>query len=151
MSDTAPVEGPPAAKAAAGGEDYTALSKAWIARAFVWVSGIFMGSFAIRLAIEVWYPLPGTWVVEIFKTQYAATVAVPLAMVEAFLLVVLLRQYAGEMEFEVLGFKLRGASGPFVLWVLGFLALVFAVWLLWNADDPSKALTLPSIGGKEAP
>jgi len=52
----------------------------------------------------------------------------------------------------VLGFKLRGASGPFVLWVLGFLALVFSVWLLWNADDPSKALKLPAaLGGQETP
>ncbi len=141
MSGSSPEEGLAPKKE---GSDFAAFAKGWNARIFVWVSGVFMGSFALRLAVEVWFPLPKTWIVEVFQTQYAATVAVPLAMVEAFFLVVLLRQYAGEMEFEVLGFKFRGASGPFVLWVLGFLAIVFAVYLLWNVDDPSRTIPLPS-------
>jgi hypothetical protein len=38
----------------------------------------------------------------------------------------------GPIEFEAFGFKLRGASGPIVLWVFCFLSIAAAFQLLWR-------------------
>jgi len=46
------------------------------------------------------------------------------------LIVLTLRFTVGPIEFEGLGFKFRGASGPVVLWVLCFLAIVAGLMLL---------------------
>lgn len=43
----------------------------------------------------------------------------------------LLEQVHGTIAFEGLGFKFRGASGPVVLWVFGYLAIVGSIKLLW--------------------
>ena len=147
MSDLTPEESDaPDVTAPPSEGHFAALSKAWMAQAFVLVSGFFMASFAIRLTIEVWWELPSSsWIMDVHRAHYAATVAVPVAMVEAFFLVLILKQFAGDMEFEVLGFKFRGASGPLVLWVLCFLTIIFAVWLLWNVEAPGGGISLPDL------
>ncbi len=35
-------------------------------------------------------------------------------------------------RMEAFGFKFRGASGPVVLWIFCFLAVIFGVYLLWD-------------------
>jgi hypothetical protein len=35
------------------------------------------------------------------------------------------------IEFEAAGFKFRGASGPVVLWIFCYLAIVTSIKLLW--------------------
>jgi hypothetical protein len=42
-----------------------------------------------------------------------------------------LEQTSGPIEFEGLGFKFKGASGPVVLWVFCFLAIAGAIKLVW--------------------
>jgi hypothetical protein len=42
-----------------------------------------------------------------------------------------LRETTGKLEFEALGFKFRGASGPVVLWVLCYFAITLSIKLLW--------------------
>ena len=63
--------------------------------------------------------------------HFAAVVGLPFASVGSLFLVLLLRYSAGPIEFEGLGFKFKGASGPIVMWVLCFLATVSAIKLLW--------------------
>ena len=63
--------------------------------------------------------------------HYAATVALPLCALFPLCLVLVLRYTAGPIEFEGMGLKFKGASGPLVMWLLCFLAMVSAVKLLW--------------------
>ena len=55
-----------------------------------------------------------------------------MSAISAFCLVALLEISRGPIEFEVMVFKFKGASGPVVLWVFCFLAIIFAVNLLWD-------------------
>jgi hypothetical protein len=56
----------------------------------------------------------------IFRTTSSAAGA-------ALFVVLVLRAAAGPIEFEVLGLKFRGASGPVVLWIPCFLAIVVGI------------------------
>jgi hypothetical protein len=67
----------------------------------------------------------------IIENHFAAVVGLPLAAAAAFIIVTLLRQGQGELEFEGLGFKFRGPSGQIVLWLLCFLGIAGAIKLLW--------------------
>ena len=67
----------------------------------------------------------------LFKEQFAALVGLPAAGTLAFMLVVALRQFAGPIEMEWLGFKFKGAAGPAVLWMMLFLIVVWAIKMLW--------------------
>ena len=74
----------------------------------------------------------GSWFISTIDRHYAATIAVPLSAIAALCVVLALKATTGPIEFEALGFKFRGASGPLVFWLICFLAMVWAVWLLWN-------------------
>ncbi len=78
---------------------------------------------------------PGSnWIVDVLHRHYAAVLGVPMCSVAAICIVLVLEQAAGPIEFELLGFKLRGASGPVVLWVLVFLAMALAMRVLWTVS-----------------
>jgi len=74
----------------------------------------------------------GPWLVDVMSSHPAAMIGLPLAAFVATCLVLLLEIREGSIEFEGLGFKFRGASGPIVLWVLCFLAITLAIKLLWH-------------------
>jgi hypothetical protein len=63
--------------------------------------------------------------------HFAAIVGLPSAALAALSLVFILESRSGKIEFEVFGLKLRGASGPIVLWVVAFLAITVAIKGLW--------------------
>lgn len=65
------------------------------------------------------------------KDHYAALVGLPAVASVSFILVVLLRQTDGPIEFEGFGFKFRGASGQVAMWVISFLAFAIAIKLVW--------------------
>ena len=68
----------------------------------------------------------------ILESHFKATVGLPLAALAALCLVFLLRATSGPIELEVLGFKFKGASGPLIMWVVVFLAIVLAIQTLWK-------------------
>jgi hypothetical protein len=63
--------------------------------------------------------------------HFAATIGLPCAGLAALCIVVALENTSGPIEFEGLGFKFKGASGPIVLWVVCFLAITAAIKILW--------------------
>jgi hypothetical protein len=63
--------------------------------------------------------------------HFAVLVALPFAALGSLCLVLLLRYAAGPIEFEGLGFKFRGASGPIVMWALCYLVIAVSIKLLW--------------------
>jgi hypothetical protein len=68
---------------------------------------------------------------EFLKQHARVTFGLPIAAVVSLLLILVLRESTGKLEFEALGFKFRGASGPVVLWVLCYLAMTLSIKLLW--------------------
>jgi|ERR1700730_8409207 len=72
------------------------------------------------------------WFTQIIDKHFAATITVSLSAVSALCVVLALRATAGPVEFEAFGFKVRGASGPLVFWLICFVAMIWGVWLLWN-------------------
>jgi hypothetical protein len=64
-------------------------------------------------------------------THFAATIGLPSAALVAMCVVVLLERTSGTIAFEAVGFKLRDASGPVVMWVFVFLAITAAIRTLW--------------------
>jgi hypothetical protein len=67
----------------------------------------------------------------LFIEHFSAIVGLPGAASAALFIVMLLEQTHGPIEFEAAGFKFRGASGPVVLWVFCYLAIVTSIKLLW--------------------
>ena len=64
---------------------------------------------------------------KIMLAHFPAIVGLPFAALLALVIVLFLESRSGNLEFEAIGLKFRGASGPIVLWVLAFLAIVLAV------------------------
>ena len=64
--------------------------------------------------------------------NFAAIIGLPFASLASFIVVALFRQSEGEIEFEAIGVKLKGAAGQIVLWVVCFVAITGAIALLWK-------------------
>ena len=67
----------------------------------------------------------------ILKDHFAAIVGLPGAAAVAFVIVVFLRQAEGPVEFEGLGFKVKGAAGQVLMWVLCFMSITAAIKWVW--------------------
>jgi hypothetical protein len=67
----------------------------------------------------------------ILDEHVAVVVGLPMAAGLSFLIVILLPQAYGSIEFKVLGTSFKGAAGPVVLWILCFLVIVISVKVLW--------------------
>jgi hypothetical protein len=83
--------------------------------------------FALELVVDWRQPF---WP-HMIEEHFAVVMGLPAAAAGAFILVTLLRQTSGPIEFEGLGFKFRGAAGPIVMWLLCFLGMAGAIKLLW--------------------
>jgi FtsH-binding integral membrane protein len=68
---------------------------------------------------------------ETLEKHFAAIIGLPGAAAVAFVLVIFLRQAEGPVEFEGLGFKVKGAAGQVLMWVLCFLSIAAAIKLVW--------------------
>lgn len=68
---------------------------------------------------------------KLITEHFRAIVGLPSGAAASLFIVMLLKQTQGPLEFEGLGFKFRGASGPVVLWALCYLAITGSIWLLW--------------------
>ncbi len=62
--------------------------------------------------------------------SFVPFMCVGFGVIVAFAIVISLSYAAGELEFEAPGFRFKGASGPIVLWVVCFLAILFGFYLV---------------------
>lgn len=83
------------------------------------------------------------------RIHYATVVGIPCCGLGALFIVLLLRNVAGAIQFKVVGFEFKGASGPIVMWVLCFLALTFAMADTWNLTATSPNPSQPTIQGNK--
>jgi len=72
------------------------------------------------------------WMGDLFEKHYLFFVGPPFAGLVAHFLVGTLENARGKIEFEVIGLKFKGASGPIVMWTLVFLIIVVCMRLTWN-------------------
>ena len=68
---------------------------------------------------------------QIMLDHFAATIGLPSALLASACIVLIIESRAGPIEFEGVGFKFKGASGPIVLCAGFFLVIVAAIKLLW--------------------
>ena len=93
-------------------------------------AGFFFGLIVYH---AVWgKEMPENWFLKMVQEHPAATMGVGIGAITSFFIVAVLKLTAGEVSFEALGFKFHGAAGQVVLWVMCFLAMSFATWLLWD-------------------
>jgi hypothetical protein len=62
--------------------------------------------------------------------DFHVIIGLPVAAAGALMIVIFLRTTEGRIKFEAFGFKFEGASGPIVLWILVFLAIVAGIKVL---------------------
>jgi hypothetical protein len=73
------------------------------------------------------------WLNKIIQDHYPAIIGIPLMSMSAICIVMIFQVAIGTpIEFEALGFKFRGASGPLLMWVICFLVLTLAMRVLWS-------------------
>jgi hypothetical protein len=97
-----------------------------LAIAVVAVSGIAL------LIVALWRNRYDPVLTQLAIANFPAIVGLPLAAVAAFIVVAVFRQSENPIEFEALGFKLKGAAGEIVLWIACFMSLVIEIRLLWK-------------------
>ncbi|MBD9519289.1 hypothetical protein IB262_05195 [Ensifer sp. ENS02] len=68
---------------------------------------------------------------ELVLGRFAAVIGLPMAALFSLLVVTLLRQQAGPIEFKLAGAEFKGSAGQVILWVFCFLAIAVAIKLLW--------------------
>jgi hypothetical protein len=92
-------------------------------------TGMFSAIFLSFLVYHSWGR--ESWIVDIVKDHFQATVGLPMAAIAAVCIVFLFKFVEGTIELEGLGFKFKGASAPIILWILCFLAIASAIKVLW--------------------
>ena len=120
------------AEAAAGpANQYPVVPRLRFLAPWLAIGGLMVGGLAsLGLIIRVFYESP-TLFAHLLGTQVRAVVGIPMAAASSFCVVWVLEATSGKIQFEAIGFKFSGASGPVVLWVMSFLAFVLAIRLLW--------------------
>jgi hypothetical protein len=68
---------------------------------------------------------------EMVMRHFPAIVGLPAAGIFAFLIVSTFETTSGNIEFEALAIKFKGAAGPILMWVICYLAIVVSIHLLW--------------------
>lgn len=93
-----------------------------------------LGAFLVlgALFFALWQNRFDPVLTELVLRQFPVVVGIPFGALGAFIVVTLLRQREDPLEFEGLGFKLKGAAGEIILWNISFLVIVAAIKLLWK-------------------
>jgi len=99
---------------------------------FTWVIGVGFILYVIFLAVlftklgvtrEIW---------RIFIRQFLAMVVFPSACFAALVVVMVLEQTSGNIEFSGLGFQFKGAAAPIVIWAMLVIIMSLSLRLLWR-------------------
>jgi hypothetical protein len=83
------------------------------------------------LIVALWINCYDPVLTQLAIANFPAIVGLPLAAVAAFVVVAVFWQ-SEPIEFEALGFKLKGAAGEIVLWIACFMTVVIGIRLLWK-------------------
>jgi hypothetical protein len=70
---------------------------------------------------------------KITQEHFAAVVGLPAAAVGSLFLVLVVQWTEGPIEVELGAVKFKGAAAPIVFWILCFMAMAWAIKMLWTA------------------
>ena len=85
--------------------------------------------------------VPESWFLRMVQEHPGGTIGIAISAISAFSVVAVLDVLSRDpIEIKFLGFELKGAAGPVVLWTVCFLALVAGGELLWD----NSGLTVPA-------
>lgn len=91
-----------------------------------WLIILWVVSFGLAMLLStvdgIWSS-EDRWVIVAAKEHFAAVVGLPLAAVAALFIVSVFEITTGQIEFDAIGFKFKGDSGPIILCVMCFLAI----------------------------
>ncbi len=101
-----------------------------------WVAVVILTSFGVYLLVKLQRigirdPNGNNFWHDIVREQIPAMVGIPMAGMAALFMTLVLRAANGPLEFEAMGMKFKGGSGPIVFWILCFIVIVSAIKLLW--------------------
>ncbi len=74
----------------------------------------------------------GAWL-KVTEAHFAAVVGLPAAAVGSLFLVLVLRITEGPISVKLGSVQFEGAAAPIVFWNLCFLAMAYAIRMLWKA------------------
>jgi len=89
---------------------------------------------ALTAALVIVYAWPrprNAMLTNLINGHFPAIVGLPSVALMSFCVVWVMRAAEGYLELELWGLKLRGAAGPILLWIIAFLAMAFALKILW--------------------
>lgn len=78
-------------------------------------------------------------------------IGLPLAALASLMLVLALRTVSGDIEVKALGFELKGAAGPLIMWILCFLAITLGIVKTWDLTQPSDSTKAGSRVTEQSP
>jgi len=84
------------------------------------------------IALSFWWD--DGWILDLLHDHYVFFVGLPFAGLVAYFLVGTLENARGRIEFEAVGIKFKGASGPIIMWTIVFLSMVIAIRLSWSLN-----------------
>jgi len=93
------------------------------------VGTIALACYLAFIALSFWWD--DGWIVDLLQEHYVFFVGLPFAGLVAYFLVGTLENTRGRIEFEAIGLKFKGASGPIIMWVVVFLAINIAIRMTW--------------------
>lgn len=82
---------------------------------------------AALFALFIWVDWTQPYWPRLIEKHFGAIVGLPMAAVAAFIVVTLFRQREGPIEIEGPGFKMKGATGPVLLWAMCFWVIAWAI------------------------
>jgi len=98
-----------------------------------WVSVI--GAFCLGVVLAVFYIVElfkdDSWIIEIHKAHFVASVGLPFAAIAAVFVVIIFKHQDGPIELKVPGFEFKGAAGQIIMWVIVFFSEAIALKMLW--------------------
>ena len=91
--------------------------------AFFWC----MGGVAVIYGVRFYHDIP-------IHPSFLPIIGAVFAAILSFTLVIVLRIYTGPIDFEAGSVKMKGATGPIILWCVCFLTVAYGLFLLGIGD-----------------
>jgi len=100
-------------------------------RLVIAIVSIFVTGAVVLFGLYTYYGFSsGIWQKQLDE-HFSVLVVLPFGALFAFVVVMVFRATSGAIEFEVVGLRFKGASGPIILWCMAFMSIVAAVRILW--------------------
>ena len=99
---------------------------------FTWAIGIGFAIYVTFLFFSFWRGRMAKPIWDVIIKQWLGMIVFPSACFASLVVVMVLDQAAGDIEFSGLGFQFKGAAGPLVIWAMLIIVMAISLRLLWR-------------------